>query len=236
MQNLVFPSGLSVQRAKKRAKELVKSEQAKTQTDALDVISFKEVNKPWALAMAQLQQNSDSSNYLITFSDIERIVEQEPLLDYNGFGHSDSYHESFYKRYTFQDSKAEYLQNFKKNRESLKKALDECQRCCMYLQHLKKIKAIRNNLGSYTLKHSVEYYHRQLNHFDDAYVSNGAFICAALHMGFKVIRKNDISPNAWICASIQSDIVMWGRLLDQQNSLQPKELKLLAKLEKKIGL
>ena len=95
MQNLVFPSGLSVQRAKKRAKELVKSEQAKTQTDALDVISFKEVNKPWALAMAQLQQNSDSSNYLITFSDIERIVEQEPLLDYNGFGHSDSYNESF---------------------------------------------------------------------------------------------------------------------------------------------
>ncbi|ELV4008533.1 hypothetical protein QNY05_004728 [Escherichia coli] len=84
MQNLVFPSGLSVQRAKKRAKELVKSEQAKTQTDALDVISFKEVNKPWALAMAQLQQNSDSSNYLITFSDIERIVEQEPLLDYKG--------------------------------------------------------------------------------------------------------------------------------------------------------
>jgi hypothetical protein len=55
-------------------------------------------------------------------------------------------------------------------------------------------------------------------------------------MGFKVIRKNDTSPNAWICASIQSDIVMWGRLLDQQNSLEPKELKLLAKLEKKIGL
>ncbi|ABS90244.1 hypothetical protein AbD4_03951 [Acinetobacter baumannii] len=27
MQNLVFPSGLSVQRAKKRAKELVKSKQ-----------------------------------------------------------------------------------------------------------------------------------------------------------------------------------------------------------------
>lgn len=99
-----------------------------------------------------------------------------------------------------------------------------------------KIKAIRYNLGSYTLKHSVEYYHRQLNHFDDAYVSNGAFICAALHMGFKVIRKNDIGPNAWICASIQSDIVMWGRLLDKQTSLQPKELKLLAELKKKIGL
>ncbi len=186
--------------------------------------------------MAQLQKKSDSLNHLITLADIERILEQEPLLDYNGFGHSDSYHESFYKRYTFQDSKAEYLQNFKKNRESLKKALDECQRCCMYLQHLKKIKATRYNLGSYTFKHSVEYYHRQLNHFDNAYVSNGAFICAALHMGFKVIRKNDTSPNAWICASIQSDIVMWGRLLDQQNSLEPKELKLLAKLKKKIGL
>ncbi|WP_406627458.1 hypothetical protein PSR25_17855 [Acinetobacter pittii] len=76
MQNLVFPSGLSVQRAKKRAKELVKSEQAKTQTDALDVISFKEVNKPWALAMAQLQQNSDSSNYLITLVDIAKVCKR----------------------------------------------------------------------------------------------------------------------------------------------------------------
>lgn len=75
MQNLVSPSGLSVQRAKKCAKALVKSKHAKNQTDALDTISLKEVNKPWALAIAQFQQNS---NYLITLADIEKILKQEP--------------------------------------------------------------------------------------------------------------------------------------------------------------
>ncbi len=42
MQSLVFPSGLSVQRAKKRAKELVRTEQAKNQTEALNSISIKD--------------------------------------------------------------------------------------------------------------------------------------------------------------------------------------------------
>ncbi|EMI5620036.1 Uncharacterised protein [Acinetobacter baumannii] len=236
MQNLVFPSGLSVQRAKKRAKELVKSEQAKTQTDALDVISFKEVNKPWALAMAQLQQNSDSSNYLITLVDIAKVLDQEPLLTANGFGHADNYHESFYKRRTFHDSKTEYIKHFHESREILRNSLDECQRCCMYLQHLKKLKTVRYSLGSYGLKHSVERYHRKLNLFDNAYVSNGAFICSAIHMGFSVMRKDDLDPNAWIFASLQSDIIVWERLLEEQKSFRAfTKQRLFEKVSKNIG-
>lgn len=123
MQNLVFPSGLSVQRAKKRAKELVKTKQACNQIDALDSISLKEINKPWALAIPYLQQNID---YLITLEDIERVMLQEPLLNYNGFGHLDSYSEHFYKKFTFKNTKDEYIQSFIKDRESLKNALDEC--------------------------------------------------------------------------------------------------------------
>ncbi|MDA3579895.1 hypothetical protein MJ026_12485 [Acinetobacter ursingii] len=236
MQNLVFPSGLSVQRAKKRAKELVKSEQAKTQTDALDVISFKEVNKPWALAMAHLQQNSDSSNYLITLVDIAKVLDQEPLLTANGFGHADNYHESFYKRRTFHDSKTEYIKHFHESREILRNSLDECQRCCMYLQHLKKLKTVRYSLGSYGLKHSVERYHRKLNLFDNAYVSNGAFICSAIHMGFSVMRKDDLDPNAWIFASLQSDIIVWERLLEEQKSFRAfTKQRLFEKVSKNIG-
>ncbi len=117
---LSFSSGLSVQRAKKRAKELVKSKQAKNQTDALDAISLKEVNKPWALAMAHFQQNLDSSNYLITRIDIARVLEQEPLLTANGFGHADTYHESFYKRRTFHDSKAD-ISAFSRKPRNIKK-------------------------------------------------------------------------------------------------------------------
>ncbi|MBU3167814.1 hypothetical protein [Acinetobacter baumannii] len=234
MQNLVFPSGLSVQRAKKRAKELVKTKQAKNQSDALDAISLKEVNKPWALAMAQLQQNS---NYLITLADIEKILEREPLLIADGFGHADNYHESFYKRRTFHDSKTEYIEYFHKSRELLRNSIDQCQRCCMYLQHLKKLKSTRYHLGSYGLKHSVEKYHRQLNQFNDAYVSNGAFICAAIHMGFSIMRKDHLDPNAWIFASLQSDIIVWERLLEQQNSYRHfTEQNLFKKVSKSIGL
>lgn len=233
MQNLVFPSGLSVQRAKKRAKELVRTEQANNQTDALDLISFEEINKPWALAMPYLRQNND---YLITLVDIARIMEEEPLLNYNGFGHLDIYSEYFYKKYTFQKTKAEYIKRFKEQRDSLSKALDECQRCCIYLQHLKKIQVNRYRIGSYGTKHSVEKYHRALNKFEDAYVSNGAFICAAIHMGFKVIRKSEHSPNAWILASVQSDIVVWENLKEKGNWMTSLELKKLKNVSKNIGL
>lgn len=46
MSHLVFPSGLSVQRAKARAKELVKSGQFENLSKALDFISFKEIGMP----------------------------------------------------------------------------------------------------------------------------------------------------------------------------------------------
>ncbi|KAE9896303.1 hypothetical protein GP695_29850, partial [Enterobacteriaceae bacterium TzEc051] len=131
---------------------------------------------------------------------------------------ADTYHESFYKRHTFHDSKAEYIQHFHASQEILRNSIDECQRCCMYLQHLKKLKSVRYNLGSYGLKHSVERYHRKLNQFNDAYVSNGALICAAIHMGFSIMRKDHLSPNVWIFASVQSDIIVWERLLEEQKS------------------
>lgn len=233
MQNLVFPSGLSVQRAKKRAKELVRAEQAKNQTQALDLISLNEINKPWALAMPYLRQHI---NHLITLDDIKKVMEQEPLLTHNGFGHLDSYSEHFYKKYTFKNSKAEYLQSFKHDRESLCNAIEECQRCCMYLKHLKKINTNRYTISSYGTKHSVEKYHRVLDQFENSYVSNGAFICASIHMGFKVIRASDHSPNAWIMASVQSDIIVWERLIEKGNWMNSLELKRLKQISKNIGL
>ena len=51
-------------------------------------------------------------------------------------------------------------------------------------------KTINTKCSSYTWKHIVE---RSANQ----YVSNGAFICAALHLGFKMRRRDAISPNAW---------------------------------------
>lgn len=237
MQNPIFPSGLSVKRAKKLAKELVKSGQAPDHTTALDSISIKELNVPWAYAMVQLRQREVSPNYLITLADIEKVMQDEPLLSHNGFGFDDSYPDYFYKLYAYGKSKAEYLQGFKEDRQKLKQALDECQRCCLYLQHLKKIKTVRYNLGSYGLKHSAERYHRALKMFDQSYVSNGALICAAIHMGFKVIRQDEDSPNAWICASLQSDILIWEKMLNRQGNLLPSaERRLIERVTRNIGL
>ncbi|UYZ83043.1 hypothetical protein MTZ49_10560 [Entomomonas sp. E2T0] len=239
MSDIIFPSGLSSQRAKKRAKELVKSGQFKNLSKALDFISFKEIGMPWALATYQLKSNYTipiNQNYLITTTDIERIMEQEPLLTHHGFEYEDFFSDSFYQRYEY-SSRENYRQRFKEKRENLKNALEECQKCCLYLQHLNKLKTIRYRLGSYGLKWSVEQYHYQrgLSH-DDAYVSNGSFICAAIHMGFKVIRKTSTSPNAWICASVNSDIILWEKFTQDWYTLSPKEEILLKKIKQRIGI
>lgn len=51
-------------------------------------------------------------------------------------------------------------------------------------------KTINTKCSSYTWKHIVERSTKK-------YISNGAFICAALHLGFKMKRIDKISPNAW---------------------------------------
>lgn len=83
MTKLVFPSGLSVQRAKVRAKELVKSHKFDSLSKAQDFIALQEVGLPWALAMPQVIEVStiaDKQDYLITANDIERIMALEPLF------------------------------------------------------------------------------------------------------------------------------------------------------------
>jgi len=49
-------------------------------------------------------------------------------------------------------------------------------------------RTINYKLSSYTWKHIVE---RSVKE----YISNGAFICAALHLGFKMKKIDPISPN-----------------------------------------
>ena len=56
------------------------------------------------------------------------------------------------------------------------------------------------------------------------------------NMGFKVIRKSDHSPNAWILASVQSDIVIWERLTEKGNWMTSLELKKLQRVTRAIGL
>jgi hypothetical protein len=61
-------------------------------------------------------------------------------------------------------------------------------RAVEWLNHIPRRKSV--NLGSYGLKHQAE-------RWGGAYVSNGALIAAAIHLGFKVERVRG-TPNALI--------------------------------------
>lgn len=65
--------------------------------------------------------------------------------------------------------------------------------CCEWLQGCATRKTINTSFSSYRLKHLVEAWAKKAGR-DDYYVSNGAFIAAAIHMGFDWKPDFD-SPN-----------------------------------------
>lgn len=68
---------------------------------------------------------------------------------------------------------------------------DAVQKCVEWLlQHdaLERRKTVNTKVSSYTWKHVVERYF-------NSYIANGEFICAALHLGYKM--KTSDGPNAW---------------------------------------
>lgn len=70
---------------------------------------------------------------------------------------------------------------------------DEVQICIEWLlahDALNRRKTINTKHNSYGWKHVVE-------RATGKYVSNGAFICAALHLGYKIKRVDFRSPNAF---------------------------------------
>lgn len=70
---------------------------------------------------------------------------------------------------------------------------DEVQICVEWLlahDALERRKTINTGRNSYSWKHVVERSKGQ-------YVSNGAFICAALYLGYKIKRADNKNPNAF---------------------------------------
>ena len=68
---------------------------------------------------------------------------------------------------------------------------DAVQKCIQWLlEHdgLDRRRTVNTKVSSYTWKHVVERCYR-------SYITNGEFICAALHLGYKM-KKSD-GPNAW---------------------------------------
>jgi len=91
-------------------------------------------------------------------------------------------------------SAAENKELFHNQRKSFARSgYREFSVCCEWLRGCSKRKTINTSISSYRLKHMVEAWAKMVG-LEDYYVSNGAFIAAAIHMGFDWKADFD-SPN-----------------------------------------
>lgn len=113
----------------------------------------------------------------MTRDEILAVMEKEPVLTYFGISHSGRH---------MKLTQAEIDAKFKEEREQLAASEAQCTLCCDWLADKQATKSINPKHSSYGYKHMVERAMKE-------YVSNGAFIAAAIHCGFPY-RIND-TPN-----------------------------------------
>lgn len=129
----------------------------------------------------------------------------------------------------------DYRAELERERELLLTTLDQCNLALRYVRHLRPQRRINANpaYSSYALKHAAERYLQRLSPDSAAYVSHGAFICAALFAGFLFERQSRDSLSAVFNVSDQSPIFEWERLL--QSDSHDTEARRIA-LERQLGI
>jgi hypothetical protein len=103
----------------------------------------------------------------MTKADIQAVIDRLPRLTYLGIGVFDE------RKLPAEERQAKFLEL----QRTLLDSEEECTRVCGWLAPMGKTKTMNPHHSSYRLKHLAE------NATGD-YVSNGAFIAAAIHMGF----------------------------------------------------
>lgn len=222
---LSFPSGLTVKRARSRAKEAKASGKYKSNTDALNAIAIEETGLPWAKAIDQLYVDYlNPIEKFMTLDNIKKIVNKHTHLSDFGMEQLDFSGMTEHER----------ALSHKHDRNALTTNLKECNKACMFLKHLDKRGSINNESSSYGLKHVAEHYLEALGTLESPYVSNGALICAAHYMGFQVKTfKNN--PNVCINFSSRSPVLQWHSIRSKAN-YDVDAARKLRKLESQLGL
>ncbi|WP_198120382.1 hypothetical protein [Massilia rhizosphaerae] len=227
---LKFPSGRSVGNCRKDAKRLARQDRIPL-CEAQDRVAIANGGAhSWARALSTLDGHCIAprhSRAIMTANDILAVMERWPTLNHFGFEVSAR-------------TEKPYHIALAENRERLKAAVDECNRAARFLMHAEKRKTINPRAGSsYGLKHQVEYFCRTLpsEHDSGDYVSNGSFICAALHLGFEVRATRLGGPNVHVNISSRSPIFEWRKLREQARGIyyDPKARLRLAVLEEKMA-
>lgn len=123
---------------------------------------------------------------------IAQVMAQHPELCTNGLGFS-------YQHFTKVENKAEFL----KHREEMlsERSCREFAAAVAWLKQATRRKNLNWRCSSYGLKAVVE---RWAGDHVGKYVSNGAFIAAAFHLGYKTGRAED-SPN--VCLNLSTKVL-----------------------------
>lgn len=227
-EHLQFPSGRSVGNCRKDAKRLSRDQEISL-NEALDQVARQNgVPLPWARAIETLRLQpalAPTRADVMTAEDIRATMERYPELTHFGMG--------IYRRDI--ESLEDMDARFKRERQSLVEAVDECNKALRFLGHATKRKSINFKRTSYGLKHAVEHYMKCLPDVRNYYVANGAFICAAIHAGFDVKRGRTDSPNVSINISEKSPILEWARLMTKTYP-SPAETSFLNQVVKDLGV
>jgi len=141
----------------------------------------------------------------VTDQDLHDVVDKTPALGVNGFRY-DAFHRG--------KTSEEKLSIFEGERREIRLLHREFKLCCNWLTGCEKRKTLNVDWGSSSMKNAVERWAMRQG-IQDNYVSNGAFIAAAIHMGFECVPAFD-SPNALFNVSSRSPAI-----LDDQNHEYP---------------
>lgn len=223
--HLVLPSGRTVANCRKDAKRLKKKKNI-PHSQALDEVARNNgLDMPWDKTLDHLSKHRPSN--IMTVAEIDAVLKQHPSLSHHGLGVPTRGISSI----------DEYLQKLKHERESLRAAVDECNKACRFITHLKKRKTLNDFASSYGLKHYAEHFLKHFPDIENKYVANGAFICAAIHMGFDFKEIRHGSLNAFFNISSKSPVIQWGYLKGKSLSLMSKrQREKLMELEEQLGI
>lgn len=136
----------------------------------------------------------------MTKADIQRIIDDVPELNDFGVG-------------VYDDQKKtpeERTENLNAGKVDLLKSVDACNKLCKWMADVERVGSINERIGSsYHLKHIAE--------AEVGYVTNGAFITAAIFCGFRY-RIEPGSPNVYFGMSGRSIKAIQKRIEERKNA------------------
>lgn len=108
----------------------------------------------------------------MTEQDIAAVLDRYPELTEHGMG--------VYEQ--VKKTPEDVVTERRASRRALLDSVEDCNHVCVWLADKVKIKTINHRHSSYSLKHLME-------EQTYVYVTNGAFIVAAIHCGFRALVK-----------------------------------------------